>query len=273
MKTSLSSYLYYNYSLEDAIRNTAAAGFDAIDIWGGRPHAYRDDLHEHEIRRIRLLLNDLGLTVTSLIPAQTHSQIKLCHPKKAIRSDSIAYLNTCVETAARLGAPIISVLPGHSLHGQDMDAAWDLLADSLVQICEFASNYNVLIAIEPADVYESDLINTSIQALDMLEQIGCENLGVLFNTGHALLAGEDTSTVICNLGDQLLHVHLSDNDGKSDQHLVPGQGIFDFKALIHALQLTLYEGSLTAEPGWDYTLDPEPAAIACQDFMQNLIDS
>ncbi|MCB2209957.1 sugar phosphate isomerase/epimerase [bacterium] len=273
MKSSLSSYLFSNYSLEDAVKQTAEAGFDAIDIWGGRPHAYRDDLHEHEIRRIRRLLDDLGMEVTSFIPALTHSYINLCHPKKAVRSDGIAYLITCVETAARLGAPIISVLPNHTLHGQDMDEAWDLLGDSLIRICEFASHYNVLIAIEPADAFESDLINTSIQALDMIEQIGCENLGVLFDTGHALLAGEDTSTAICHLGDQLLHVHLSDNHGERDEHLVPGQGIFDFKALIRALRLTLYEGSLMAEPGWDYTLDPEPAAIACQDFMQNLIDT
>jgi protein FrlC len=273
LKTSLSSYLYYNYSLEEAVKRTAAAGFDAIDIWGGRPHAYRDDLHEHDIRRIKLLLNDHGLEVTSFIPAQTHSHINLCHPKKAVRSDGIAYLNTCVETAARLGAPIISVLPNHSLYSQDMDEAWDLLADSLLRICEFASFYSVLIAIEPADPFESDLINTSIQAVDMIEQIGCENLGVVFDTGHALVAGEDTSTSIFNLGDLLLHVHLSDNDGKRDQHRIPGQGIFDFQELIHALRLTLYEGILTAEPGWDYTLDPDPAAIASQDFLQNLIDS
>jgi sugar phosphate isomerase/epimerase len=87
------------------------------------------------------------------------------------------------------------------------------------------------------------------------------------------VAGEDTSAAISNLGDRLFHVHLSDNRGKHDQHLIPGQGTFDFRALIQALRLALYEGFLTAEPGWDYTLNPDTAAIASQDFIQNLIES
>jgi protein FrlC len=273
LKTSLSSFLYFNYSLEEAVEHTAAAGFDAIDIWGGRPHAYRDDLFEHDIRELKTLLDDFGLEVASLIPAQIQSQINLCHPRKRVRDDSISYLCTCVETAARLGAPIISVMPNHTLHNQDPDAGWETLADSLQRICEFASHYEVLIAIEPSDPYETDLINTTIQALDMIDQLGCDNLGVLFDTGHALVAGEDTSAAISNLGDRLFHVHLSDNRGKHDQHLIPGQGTFDFRALIQALRLALYEGFLTAEPGWDYTLNPDTAAIASQDFIQNLIES
>ncbi len=273
MKTSLSSFLYYHYSLEEAIERAAAAGFDAIDIWGGRPHAYQNDLFEHDIRRIKTQLDNFGLEVASFIPAQFQSHVNLCHPRKFVRNDSIVYIYTCIETAARLGAPIISVTPGHTQHHQDLDAGWDLMADSLLRICEFASHYEVLIAIEPSDPFETDLINTTLQAMDMIDQLGCDNLGVLFDAGHALIAGEDISAAIGNLGDRLFHVHLSDNDGQCDQHLIPGQGNFDFQALVHALRLALYEGFLTAEPGWDYTLDPDPAAIASQDFIQNLIGS
>ncbi len=273
MRTSLSSFVYIYYNIEDAIEHAATAGFDAIDIWGGRPHAYRNDLREHDIRKIRTLLDDFGLEAASFTPAQFNYPTNLCHPRKSIRLDSVQYMTLSVETAARLGAPIISVKAGHTLNDQSPDEGWDLLADSFLRICDFASNYDVLIAIEPAVRVETDLINTSIQAMDMIDQLGCDNLGVLFDTGHALIVSEDTPSAIENLGERLLHLHLSDNNGKEDQHLVPGKGEYDFKALISALRLALYDGFLTVELGWDYVLDPDPAAVEAQDFLENLIEN
>ena len=271
MRTSLSSFVYLNHTLDSAIEHTATAGFDAIDIWGGRPHAFRTDLREHHIRHLRELLDDFGLEVASFIPAQVHYPTILCHPRKSIRFDSIDYMTQSVETAARLGAPIISVAAGHTLDDQDKDEGWDLLADSLLRICEFASNYDVLVAIEPANPLETDLINTTVQAMDMIDQLGCENLGVIFDTGHALLVGEDTPAAIEHLGERLFHLHLSDNHGQSDERLIPGRGNYDFQALIRALNLAMYDGCLTAELGWDYTRNPDPAAAEAQDFLENLI--
>jgi len=273
LKSSLSSYLYLNYSLEDAIRKIAVAGFDAVDIWGGRPHAYRNDLREHDIRNIRILIDDLGLEIASFIPAQRHYPISLCNPLNPIRYESVHYIQNAIETAARLDAPIISVCPGHTLHNQDLDDGWERLADSLQRICEFAGHYEVLIALKPSDRYQSDLINTTIQAMDMIDQLGCDNLGVVFDTGHALLAGENTSSAIVNLGDRLFHLHLHDNDGQQDQHLIPGRGKFDFNALIHALRLAMFEGFLSTELDWTYTLDPDAAAIETQEYLERLINS
>ena len=145
------------------------------------------------------------------------------------------------------------------------------MADSLLRICDFASNYDVLIAIEPANPLETDLINTTVQAMDMIDQLGCENLGVLFDTGQSLLVGEDTPAAIEYLGERLFHLHLNDNHGQRDERLIPGRGNYDFQALIRALNLAMYDGYLTAELGWDHTHNPDPAAAEAQDFLENLI--
>ena len=271
VRTSLSSSLYINYLLPEAIEHIAMAGFDAVDIWGGRPHAYRNDLREYEIRTIRKLLDDFGLEIASFIPAQRRYPISLCSPNPVIRMDGIRDLQTSIELAARLGTYIISILPCHTLHSQSMDEGWELLADSLIQICEFAGYYDVLIAIEPTDPFQTDLINTTVQAMDMVDEIGCDNCGVIFDTGHALIAGEDTVTAIHNLRDKLFHIHLSDNHGKTDERLIPGKGLFDFHTLITTLQSVQFEGFLTAEPGWAYTLDPDPAAIETREYLEVLM--
>jgi protein FrlC len=252
--------VYFNYPLEEAIRRTAVAGYQGVDIWGGRPHAYRQDLSEKEIQTLRGLLSEEGLGVASFIPAQFRYPTSLCSPLEVIRRDSVRYIQDSVETAAALGAPVVSVCPGHSLYGQSREDAFSLLAESLWAICEFAARHKVLIAVEPADVYETDLLPTCTAALELVEEIGCENLGVLLDNGHAQVVGESAAEAVRNLGAKLFHIHLDDNLGERDQHLVPGEGSFDFSSLLKALQEESYEGYLGVELGWDYTLDPDPPA-------------
>ena len=119
MKLSLSSFVFLNYPLDQAISRIADAGYDGVDIWGGRPHAYRSDLTAGEIRELAGRIRDLGLSVPSFIPAQFRYPTCLCSPKEKVRKDSIGYIKESLETAAGLGAPVVSVCPGHSVYGQD----------------------------------------------------------------------------------------------------------------------------------------------------------
>ena len=92
MKTALSAFVYLNYPLDEAIRRIAAAGYDGVDIWGGRPHAYRRDLTAADAARLRALLAGLGLGVASFIPAQFRYPTCLCSNNDTIRQDSVAYI-------------------------------------------------------------------------------------------------------------------------------------------------------------------------------------
>ena len=272
MKTGLSTGLYCHHTLEEAAQKISDAGFDAVEIWGGRPQAYRTDLREHTITIIKHVIDDLGLQIASFSPAQFRYPSILCSPIKQIRMDSVRYLMDSIETAARLGAPVVTVCPGHTMHDQDLDDGWERLADSLDRICEFAGHYDVLIAIEPGNIFQTDLINTTLQALDMVDQVGCDNLGVSFDSGNSMLSGEDTTSAINNLGDRLINVHINDNDGKKDQKLIPGHGLYDFRTMIHALRMILYDGFISANLGWDYTNDPDPIAAETQEYLENLIN-
>lgn len=63
MRVSLSSFLYLNFPLEEAVRRIAVAGYEGVDVRGGRPHAYRHDLNSREIRRLREISDRLGLQI------------------------------------------------------------------------------------------------------------------------------------------------------------------------------------------------------------------
>jgi protein FrlC len=272
MKLSLSSFIYFNYPLDEAIQRTAAAGFDGIDIWGGRPHAYRRDLSEREIAALRQLIRDEGLAVASFIPAQFRYPTSLCSPNQTVRQDSVRYIQDSIETAAALGAPIVSVCPGHTLYGQSKEDGIQCLSESLWAITEFAARHTIRIAIEPADKYETDLLPTCTDSLELIERLGYENLGVLLDNGHAHVVGESAADVVRLLGDKLFHVHVDDNDGVRDQHLVPGEGNFEFPPFIAALQGAGYDGYLAAELSWDYTFDPDPPARLTVERMSKLLN-
>lgn len=273
MKISLSSFLYFNYTLEEAIRRTAAAGFTGIDVWGGRPHAYRNDLSERELATLRQLLEDEGLQVASMIPAQFRYPTSLCSPIRVIQRDSIRYIQDSINTAAGLGAPMVSVCPGHTLYGQSREDGLARLKESLWEIAQFAARLGIQVAIEPADRYETDLLNTCRETLDLIRETGIDNLGVLLDNGHAQVVGESAVEAIEMLGDRLYHVHVDDNNGERDQHLVPGDGTFTFPPLIEALRSAGYSGFLCAELSWDYTVDPDPAAKATADRLQTLLET
>lgn len=260
MKTALSAFIYLNYPLDEAIRHIAAAGYDGVDIWGGRPHAYRRDLTPADTARLSALLASLGLGVASFIPAQFRYPTCLCSNNEVVRRDSVDYINDSLETASQLGAPVVSVCPGHTLFGQTVADGWQRLVDSLSTICVRAMQYGIRIAIEPADRYETDLLATTSDAMRLVRQIGAPNLGVVLDTGHAHVTGESFATALAAMGDRLFHVHIDDNSGQRDQHLIPGDGTIDLRDFIARVRSAGYTGYMSAELGWDYTLDPDAAS-------------
>jgi fructoselysine 3-epimerase len=268
---SLSTSIYLNYPLNEAIRRISKAGYDGIDFWGGRPHAYRKDLNQAEIAETRATIRDLKLGVASFIPAQFRYPTCLCSKQEVIRQDSVAYIQDSIQTASALGASIVSVCPGHSLFGQSTSAAWDNLSHSLDEICSFAASYPVRIAIEPADRYETDLINNIPDAMRMIDQLGHSNLGVVLDNGHSHVVGESAVQAITIAQDRLFHVHVDDNNGLRDQHLVPGQGTFDFEPFLEALDKAGYHGYLCVELSWDMTIDPDPAAIQALEYLKKIL--
>jgi protein FrlC len=260
MKIGLSSFLFFYYSLGDAIRMTAEAGFDAIDIWGGRPHAYRKDLNPTDLNEINALLDRCHLQVASFIPAQFRYPTSLCSSNETIRQDSVAYILDAIETAAALRAPVVSVCPGHTLYGQPQEDASGRLEESLEVICQRAEQRGLRIALEPADAYETDLMNTVSDAMTMVNELDYSNLGIVLDSGHVNLTHESFAQAVQAAGSRLYHVHVDDNQGLRDQHLVPGDGTCHFQELIAVLRAAGYSGALSAELSWDYILDPEPPA-------------
>ena len=258
MKFSQSSFVYFNYSLQQAIRHLHRYGYQGVEVWGGRPHAYRRDLDD-EVDEITALLGRLNMTVPNLIPAQFRYPSILCSLNESVRRDSVRYVQDAIDNALRLGAPSVSLCAGMTLFGEDVDTGWAQLHKSIMELLDYTEGTDLALLIEPAHAAESTLILTVADGLRMIEEIGSERLGILLDTGHANVNGEDLAEAVTSLKDVPFHVHIDDNNGDSDAHLIPGEGSIDFEPFGRALKEINYQGFVSAELGFQYTLDPDPA--------------
>lgn len=139
-----------------------------------------------------------------------------------------------------------------------------------------ALKYNVMICIENSlkrinknvvqaiwtDVEE---INWYIDTLNA--EAGKEVFGFCLDTGHSHIVGRDVEMLIEDLGSRLKVLHIHDNNGTEDEHLIPytqnpgnkGMGQIGWDGVIKALRKMNYEGALSFECARGVKLLPEGA--------------
>lgn len=263
MKFAQSSAVYFNYSLQHAITELAGLGYDGIEIWGGRPHMYREDL-DGQLEEINTLLNEKNMQVCNFIPAQFRYPSQLCSDNEKVRIDSVQYIQSAMSNAEKVGCPSVSLCPGMVVFDSDVRNGWKQLKKSLEEIAELNQDYGLDLLIEPAHRFETNLILTVEDCLRMLDELGSDRFGVLLDTGHAHVNGEEFAEIIPRCKGLPFHIHIDDNDGSADQHLQPGEGTIDFNVLARVLKESGYTGYISAELGLAYIMDP---GKACHDTM------
>jgi protein FrlC len=225
---------------------------------------------DEELETIQALLTDTGLGVCNFIPAQYRYPSILCSENERVRSDSVAYIRQAMDNAVSVGAGSVSLCPGMVLFDQDIEKGWRQLRRSLRELEEYSRDTGLFLLLEPAHRYESNLIQTVEQALRMIDELKTDRIGVLMDSGHCHLNGEDFHQVVSACGGLPLHIHLDDNLADSDSHLIPGQGNADLAGLADALKTSGYEGFVSAELGAGYFTDPSAACERALESMRRL---
>lgn len=266
MKYSISTFLYYYYSLEDAIKRIAAFGYDGVEIWGGTPHAYAYDLTEKQIKSLKALIEDVGLVISGFIPAQFRYPTNIAIDNEIIRIRSIDYLKKSIDVAVGLGSPLVSLCPGHSRFGQGYENAWENMIESINELLDYAGG-DIKIMMEPGNRYETDLVVTADDAKKVLKDVN-NKIGFVFDTGHMYINRESISDALYQFDKSMLHFHIDDNMGITDDHMVPGTGKINHDIFFKRLKESAYTGFITAELGFQYCKDPDPAAFETISYLK-----
>lgn len=85
----------------------------------------------------------------------------------------------------------------------------------------------------------------------VVDQLDPDRFGICLDTGHLNLNDGDQTRFIHTAGGRLYALHIADNEGGYDQHLMPfGKGHVDFSAVVKALREIDYHGMFNYEiPG------------------------
>ncbi len=95
------------------------------------------------------------------------------------------------------------------------------------------------------NTYETD---PSIHRL-LLSALDSQNIGFCLDTGHlTAFAGTSWQPWLAQLSPWLGQLHLHDNNGKNDQHIAVGAGLFDFQSLFDHLEKEKLSPLITLEP-------------------------
>lgn len=267
MKLSLSTFVYFRYTLPEAIRRTAKLGYEGVELWGGRPHAYCDDMDEKHVKEVKAALDETGIVISNFIPAQFRYPTNLAAPDETIRSGSIDYLKKSIDAAAALEAPYVSLCPGFSLYGQGVPAAWDAMIDSFSQLLDHSKGMDLKLILEPANRYESDLVVTIDDGLRAVKELGTE-MGLLLDTGHLFINQEPIADTMDKMKGITCHFHIDDNMGVTDDHMVPGDGKMNYDLFFEKLKEIKYDGFLAVELGFGYTIDPDVAVKRSIEYLR-----
>ncbi len=267
MKFAQSSAVYFNYSLQFAIKDLGRLGYNGIEIWSGRPHMYRQDLDD-QIDEINSLISEYNLEVCNYIPAQFRYPSLLCSDNEKVRRDSVEYIKNAIDNAVKVNSPSVSLCPGMVVFDHDVRKGWQQLVKSLLEIKDYNQDKNLSLLIEPAHRFESNLILTVKDGLRMIDELKSDRFGILLDTGHAHINQEDFTKIIPMCKGLPFHIHIDDNDSTSDQHKIPGEGTIDFVPIAQSLKDIEYQGFLSAELGTAYLMDPTAACQKTLNFLK-----
>jgi sugar phosphate isomerase/epimerase len=118
----------------------------------------------------------------------------------------------------------------------------DAVLRTLEALIPVAERVGVRIAVEVIP----NALSTARQLVRLIEDEELPHLGICLDVGHARLQG-DVVDALETVAGYLVTTHLHDNRGRSDDHLVPFEGVIDWGELLIGFQKVGYDGTLLFE--------------------------
>jgi sugar phosphate isomerase/epimerase len=262
-------------TLEQAAKWGAESGFQAIEIacwplekatrrYAGVTHVDVNNLDSAQAKEIRGMLDDCGLTISSL-----GYYPNPLHPDAEHRETVIGHLKKVIEGAALLEVPVVGTFIGKDKNKTVPENLEDY-AKIWPPIVKFAKDHGVKIAIENCPMIFSydewpggnNLASTPAIWRKMWEIIPDDNFGLNLDPSHLILQMIDYERVIREFAGRIFHVHAKDlhidreglyNNGVLSQGMgwqvprLPGLGDMDWPKFFAALTAARYDYVVSIE--------------------------
>lgn len=223
-------------SAEYAIRESARAGFDLIEIPVRDPRTT-------DLTLTRSLLAEHGLDAVVSLALGDTQDINTEDQASSDRGEQL--LEDAVTFASGIGATYIggvlySKMAKYSYAGTTASRENSLAV--LRRVAAKAGENGIRLGMEYVNRYESNLLNTARQTVDFIDELGADNVLLHIDTFHANLEESDQATAVRDAGDLLGYIHAAEN-----HRGYLGSGSIDWPNLFRQLVLSGYSGPITFE--------------------------
>ena len=224
--------------LEAGARKAAELGFDAIEIFAPSPEAV-------SVEHIRQLTDELNIGVAGFGTGGgwVVRKLSLVDPDPSQRDKAKQFIQSIIELGANFGAPaVIGSMQGRWTESVDKPTAIGYLSEALNELGEYARERGATLIYEPLNRYETNLINTVEQGVELLKTLSTDNVKLLADLFHMNIEEFNIADAIRTGKGYIGHVHFVDSTRQPTS-----RGHMDFGPIADALREIEYDGYVSAE--------------------------
>lgn len=245
---------YQRGPLEHAFEDAKRFGYDYVELWGGRPHAYPYD--KYCIDAVNDLIKKYDMPVSVYTPEMNAYPYNIMSGDEAMRKDSVAYTKAAMDFAKAVGAEYTLISAGHAGYFRGPYEIKERLMKCLEELVEHGEKIDHKIIYEPLTTFESNVTTTSNGMVEVLDAIDSPYLVGMVDIVVPYIQGENIAAYMTKLGDKMVHMHIIDSDGQTESHVCPGEGSLPLPELMEELKFSGYKGTITIELVTNYITEP-----------------
>ncbi len=198
---------------------------------------------------VKTMLDDRGLKCRATTPhiyMREYSRGAFTNPDSELRLRTRNRVEEAVEAAAVLDAGYVKFWPGqdgYDYPGQvDYEQIWGYTVNAMREICEKHSDVQFAIEYKPKEPRVRMTLANAPKTLLAIQETGVDNLGIVMDFGHSLMAGESPteSLLMINRYGKLVSAELNDNWRDWDDDL-PVASVHLFETMEYLLALRSIE--------------------------------
>ena len=257
MKFGCFSLDFRRFSLETAFKMASRYGFDGLEMWGGRPHAYPYDMDYEQVQQILEWKKKYGIEVPMYTPNALGMPYNLCSLNQRERTDAIDYFKKAITACEQMEVPRMLMVADHPGYEVPREKSWKQFIENMKELGIYAKEHGVILVVESLTPMESPVVTTSDDCVAVIRETGLPNIEAMMDVVPPHITYEPYSSYFDKLGNKMNYIHICNNDGKTDAHLRLDTGELPVKDMIRLFKERKYEGYVTVELYSECYRDPE----------------
>ena len=271
LKVGMFTSGYQRNPLEHCFMDAKEYGYDYIELWGGRPHAYAPDLKAGDINEVRRLIEKYEMPVLGYTPEHNAYPYNYMIGSEAQRRDAIDYLKLSLEMAKEMGAEFVLTSPANGGYLATYDQLWSRLEKNIQELGDYAAKLEIKLVVEALTPYESNFFTRANDLVELFRRVDNPYVVGMCDIVPPFVQHESIMAYFDKLGNKMDHMHIIDGENGSDTHLIPGEGNIPIKEMLYDMKRIGYDKTATLELVTNYINEPRFYAKRAIDNMRELM--